>query len=155
MKPIAEEITELRDATVPELVARYRAVFGREPRVKHREWLWKRVAWKIQEQRLGGLSGVGLRKLESLMADIELPTGDDQRTVTGKLAQPRKPKEPAVGTAISRMWKGQEIRVHVRENGFEHDGVLYPSLSATARAITGSRWNGKLFFEITKRKHAP
>ena len=72
--------------------------------------------------------------------------------VTGKLARQRKPGTMKPGTTITRTWRGQEIVVHVRENGFEHDGVLYRSLSAIAKQITGAHWNGKLFFGLTPRK---
>jgi hypothetical protein len=71
-----EEIEALRRAPVPELVARYQEVWGKPPRVKHREWLWKKIAWKIQEQRFGGLSGVAKRRLEELIAESDLPLGD-------------------------------------------------------------------------------
>ena len=69
-KPIAEEIQELRVLPVPELVERYELVFGKPPRVKHRDWLWRRVAWKVQEQRFGGLSTVARRRLDELIDQL-------------------------------------------------------------------------------------
>ena len=51
MKSITDEIGELRGLPIPELVARYEAAFGRAPRVRHREYLWKRIAWRIQGVR--------------------------------------------------------------------------------------------------------
>ena len=151
-KTITNEIDELRAMTVPALVERYREVYGKEPRIRHREWLWKRVAWKVQEQRLGGLSKVAQKRLEELIAEIDLPIDERKRTVSGRLKAPRKPTDPAVGTCITRHWRGREIRVQVLDTGFECDGVVYGSLSAVARAVTGSRWNGKLFFGLTGRK---
>ena len=86
-KTIPEEIAELRAMAVPELVARYEAVFEKAPRVKHRSWLWRRIAWKIQEQRLGGLSTVAKAKLEEvyfhLLNHLHRETGTDALCVAG------------------------------------------------------------------------
>jgi hypothetical protein len=140
VKPIADEIAELRALAVPELVERYKAVFGKPPRVKHREWLWRRVAWKIQEQRFGGLSVVAKRRLEELISELDIP-----------LAAAR-PRSPTVGTSVARVWKDREIRATSVENGWEHEGVVYRSLSAVAKHVTGSHWNGRAFFGLTKRR---
>ena len=131
------------------LAVRYEALYGRPPRVKQREFLWKRCAWKLQEQRLGGLSTVALRKLDELIAEIRLPDEDQLRTVTGRLT---KKGAPVSGSTITREWRGRTLVVHVVEDGFEHEGVRYGSLSAVAFAITGTKWNGKLFFGLTERK---
>lgn len=151
MKTITDEIAELRALPMPELCARYEQLFGRPPRVKHREFVWKRAAWKLQEQRFGGLSDVAKRRLEELIAEIDLPLGDVDRTVTGRLKQPRKTAPPTVGTTITREWRGRELRVLVLENGFEYEGVVYKSLSAVAKAATNSHWNGRLFFGLSGR----
>jgi hypothetical protein len=150
-KPIAEEIAELRAMKVPELVERYTAVFGRAPRVKHREFLWKRIAWKIQELRFGGLSEVARRRLDQLIAELDLPLDEEMRTVTGKLTGCARPAL-AVGTSIERDWRGQHISVRVIEGGFEWNGVAYKSLTAVATAITGTHWNGNHFFRLGKYK---
>jgi hypothetical protein len=154
MRPITEEIRALREMRVPELVARYQQVFGKPPRVKHREWLWKRIAWKIQEQRFGGLSDVAKQRIDDLIADMDLPLGDDRRTVAGTLRGPVKAEGPPAGTTLVRRWHGQDVHVRVVDGGYEHDGVVHRSLSAAARAITGSHWNGRLFFGLSKRKAA-
>lgn len=151
MRSIAAEIETLRAAPVADLVARYAEVYGRPPRVKHREWLWKRIAWKIQERRYGGLSEVAKRRLKELIADIDLPLEDRSRTVTGALRRPAGQTAPALGTVIVREWRGQEIRVTVVTDGFDWEGRVYRSLSAVARAVTGTKWNGRLFFGLSKR----
>src|SRR2546428_14052411 len=102
MKSIAEEIEELRRMKVPELVARYREVFGKEPRVKHREHLWKRIGWKIQEARYGGLSKVAKDRLEEMMAEIERPLTEQQRTVRGVLKSLSKQGATPRGGIITR-----------------------------------------------------
>ena len=65
---------------------------------------------------------------------------------------PRKTRDPLVGTVLTRNWRGQEIRVTALESGYEYDDVVYRSLSAIAREVTGSHWNGKLFFGLTTRR---
>jgi hypothetical protein len=152
MKSIAKEIEALRAMTVPELVERYRQVYGKTPRVKHKEYLWKRISWKIQEIRFGGLSRAAKRRLNELIAEIDLPIDENQRTVTGKIKSTRKPQCLQPGTVLSRQWHGQEIRVIVRDNGFEWNADIYRSLSGVAKAATGSHWNGNLFFGLSSRK---
>jgi hypothetical protein len=58
------------------------------------------------------------------------------------------------GTILSRDYKGRRISVEVRENGFDYDGKLYRSLSAVAQAVTGTKWNGFLFWGLTQSKEA-
>lgn len=153
-KPITQEIQELRAMPVAELVERYEAVYGKPPRTKHREHLWRRIAWKIQEQRFGGLSQTAKLKLEELIAELDLPMAQQGQTVAGQLPKPQKPGIPAVGTVLTREWRGQEVRVTVVEDGVEHEGVVYRSLSAAAKAITGSHCSGPAWFGLTKRKAA-
>ena len=154
VKSIAQKIEELRRLSTNDLVNRYGELYGKAPRVKNREHVWKRCAWKIQEQRFGGLSGVARRRLDELISEIDLPIGEKTRAVTGALKRPPKPGEPPVGTVLTREWHGREISCAVVENGFECEGVVYRSLTAVANAVTGSRWNGKLFFGLVKRKKA-
>ncbi len=154
-RSIADEIAALRAMQVPELVERYEALFGEPPRVKHRDWLWRRIAWKIQEQRFGGLSTVAKRKLDELIAELEIPLTREDRTARGRVGRPARSGDPPAGTTLSRTWHGQEIRTTaVVEGGWEYNGVVYRSLSAVAKAVTGAHWNGRLFFGLTKRKGA-
>jgi Protein of unknown function (DUF2924) len=145
-------INELRGLPVSELAARYEQLFGKPPRCRHRVWLWKRCAWKLQEQRSAGLSEVAKAKLEALIAEIDLPLEDRARTVTGVLIRPRRPGTPAPGTVLTRTWRGQQISVRVLEGGAcEWNGVRYRSLTAAARAISGAHWSGPLFFGLRKQ----
>ncbi|MBU0755604.1 MAG: DUF2924 domain-containing protein [Planctomycetes bacterium] len=151
MKSITAEINALRSLKIPDLVVRYEELFGKPPRIKHREWLFKKVAWKLQEQRFGGLPGPARRRLDEIMAEIELPLDEDAKTATGQIRRPRTPGDPTVGTTLTRTWRGREYRVRVVDEGFELEGVVHKSLSAVARAITGQAWNGPLFFGLRKR----
>ncbi len=153
---LTKQITELRGLSMPALVARYEALFGKPPRVKNREFLWKRICWKIQEERFGGLSGAAKARLEELIAEIKLPAEESRRGVSGKLTPSRAARSEGlkVGTSLVREWHGQQISLKVVEGGFELDGVVHNSLSAAAKAVTGSHWNGKLFFGLVGRKRA-
>jgi len=152
MKTVAQEIAELRAMAVPDLVARYEEVFGKPPRVKNKEHLWRRIAWKVQEVRFGGLPGPARRALNALMAEIELPIKPNQSAVTGRVGASHA--DLAVGTSLAKKWHGHEYRVRVVDGGFELDGVVHKSLSAVAKAITGAAWNGHLFFGLRKRGKA-
>jgi len=151
MKTIVEEIAELRALPVSDLIARYEAVFGQLPRVRHREFLWKRIAWKIQEQRFGGLSSVARDRLESLIAEIDIPIEERTRTATGRLQA--RPTATTVAT-IMKTWRGTEFRATPVDGGYDVNGVVHRSLSAAAFAITGVKWNGRLFFGLTKARRA-
>lgn len=148
MKTVTEEIADLRAMDAAALSERYEVLYGRPPRVRHREHLWRKCAWKLQEQRLGGLSGTARRKLDSLMSEIELPSQEPLRGVV------KEPDPLAPGATLQREWRNQHIEVRVLDRGFEYDGVVYRSLSAIAERITGTHWNGKAFFGVTQRKAA-
>lgn len=145
---IPERIAALQKMAMPDLVIQYRTVFGKDPRVKNRQWLWRRVAWKIQEIAFGGLSNVAKRRIDELIAEMDLPFGLDAA------AAQSRPGAPTPGTTLTRLWHGREIAVRVLDRGFEWDGVPYRSLTAVAKAVTGTHWNGRLFFGVAGRKGA-
>jgi hypothetical protein len=149
-RSIAAEIAELRRLPVAVLVVRYEDAFGQPPRVKHRDWLWRKIAWRVQEQRLGGLSGAAGKRLDELIAGLDVPQ------VTPRTTRAQAPTstngEPPVGSVLVRRWHGREILATRTDAGWECDGVVHGSLSALARAVTGTRWNGRLFFNLTTRK---
>ncbi len=154
MSTIAQRIRELQDMTTAQLAEHYEDVFGRPPRVRNKAFLRRRVAWKIQELKFGGLSEPAKARLDQLISQIDLPLGDPGP------ARPRRATRnganaPLIGTTLVRRWHDQDLRVEVRANGFEWDGALYKSLSAVARAVTGANWNGKLFFGLTTRRKKP
>ncbi len=153
MKSIPQEIAALRAMAVPELVGRYEVAFGKPPRVKHRDWLWRRIAWKLQEQRFGGLSTVAKKRLDELIAELDLPLSG-KRTVRGKVNGRGTASDPVVGTVLVRKWREQEICATRTEEGWEHDGVLHRSLSAVAKAVTGSHVSGPAWFGLVPRKRA-
>ena len=147
MKPISEEIAELRAMNVAELVERYAQVFGKLPRCKQPTWLWRKIAWKIQEQRFGGLSETAKARLEELIAEIDLPLGGVRKQIKAA-----RWNGTTLGTTVARIWKGREVTATAVGGGWEHDGTVYRSLSAIAKHLTGSHWNGRHFFGLTKRR---
>ncbi|ACY13230.1 putative bacteriophage related protein [Haliangium ochraceum DSM 14365] len=147
----AVEIAALRKLSVGELQERYRALFGRESRSRNRGWLLKRLAYRMQELRHGGLSREAREHARELAkdthlrarlpSDFELPRKAPQKHV-------RDPRLPAVGTALRKEHGGELHEVAVLADGFEYRGRRYRSLSGIARAITGTSWNGYAWFGL-------
>jgi hypothetical protein len=145
MRSIADEVEVLRAMDRPSLHARYVEVFGKEPRVKHKSYLWRRIAWKLKERELGGLSSKAKEVLERLLAEIRLPEREPIRTASGKLRAPAEKDAPAVGTTYVRRWRDHDLRFTIVEAGVEVDGVIHKSLSAAIQSTTGGHWNPSVF----------
>lgn len=145
---IAKDIARLRDLSMAELLDEYQRAFGKPPRVKHRAYLWKRIAWKLEEVRTGGLSMVAKARLEELIAQLGIDFSD--RSATGV---PKDVSQPELlpGTSITRDYKGKRLAVHILEEGFEFKGETFKSLSGVAKAATGQHMNGRAFFGLTKK----
>ncbi len=159
---IVSQINALRRMTVGELREKYREVYGEDTRSGNKDWLWKRIAWRIQELKFGGLSERAKRRAAELAneADIRLRvpkgafdgvSGAVRKGGAGKSsgAVARNRRAPLPGTTLTREYKGVIHTVKVLDIGFEYEGRRYKSLSAIAREITGSHWNGNLFFNIS------
>lgn len=165
LRSIEAEITSLEAMTAAELCARYADEFGKVPRSRNRLWLLRTLAYRVQENRLGGMSMVARRRLEALMAQVELPgepahrsspPSEPQRSNYARAAGPLdRPsglnaadgqRRLRTGAVITKTWHGRELRLTVRDDGFELDGKVHRSLSAAAKAVTGAHWNGRLFW---------
>jgi hypothetical protein len=133
-------LAALPGKTTPELRQLWRDLYDREPPPYNKPFLVKRLAYRIQELAYGGLSARAEAKLSELIEE------EDQR-VKGKRPA-RKGGRPIAGTRLIREWKGVEHAITVLADGYEYQGRPYKSLSAIARAITGTRWNGPLFFGV-------
>jgi hypothetical protein len=129
---IAAEIAGIH-ALPPEGLRRtWRAVFGRTPPASlSTSLLGRMIAWHIQERAFGGLDRDSRRFLDSLAR-------------AG--GSPRRRLKP--GTVLVRDYQGQRHTVTVGREGFDWQGTSYPSLSAIARAITGTAWSGPRFFAL-------
>ncbi len=149
---IPVQIAKLQTLTVGELRVEYERVFGEQARSRNKTWLWRRIAWRIQELEYGGLSERAKRRLEELMPDAELalrvPPGRLQKARDNAVHQTRDRRLPRPGTALLKTYKGQRVVVEVLHDGFSYEGQVFRSLSAVARAITGTHWNGWAFFGL-------
>jgi hypothetical protein len=150
---LTRELALLRQMSVPELRDKYAEVFGEATKTANRAWLVKRVAWRLQALAEGDLSERARRRAEELARDADLrlnpPKGDavpDERPVPRTIAFKADGRLPVPGTVLTRRYKGNNLQIRVLADGFEFDGQVYGSLSAVARAITGSHCNGYLFF---------
>ena len=162
MADITEQLAALGHMTVGELRERYQEVYGEPTRSRNKDYLRKQVAWRIQEMAEGGLSERALARIEELAREGVGP--ETWGTRRARLAAMRLPgtdarsyrdeRLPAVGSVITRKHKGVEHLVTIREDGFEHEGRVYTSLSQVAQAITGTHWNGYLFFGLKKQAKA-
>jgi hypothetical protein len=144
---IAERVAAIQKLAVPDLVERYAALFGQPPHCRNRTWLWRNVAWKLQELHYGGLPPDARARLEQII-DEHIRPMVAERKVHGRVATPR---ELSPGTVLTREWHGRQARCEVTDAGFVVAGIPYGSLSAAANAVTGQRWNGRLFWGLTKR----
>ena len=156
---VAKELAALKAMTVPELRARYAEVFGEECRSRHKQFLWKRLIWRMQANEEGELSERARRRAEELANDADLrihapkaPVVTAAGVTIGRLAAPADSGLPLPGTLLTRQYKGRLVQVLVREKGFEHEGTVYRSLSAVAHAVTGSHWSGHLFFNLGRKE---
>jgi hypothetical protein len=151
MKPaIAKQVDALGDMTVAELREKYQAVFGEPTTSRHKDHLRKRIAWGLQAREEGGLSERALRRAEELARDSDLRLLAPARTVVGHFKPSQDRRLPMPGAVITREYQGRVISVLVLQDGFEYEGQIYRSLSAVAKAVTGSHWNGYGFFGIAK-----
>lgn len=148
---VARDLAAISNMTVGELTEKYREVFGEPTRSRNKAYLQKKVAWRIQELAEGGLSTRALERVGELA--VFAPAR--WRPLIGKpSAQPksdRDPRLPEPGTAIAREFGGDVHEVIVRDDDFEYRGRRYATLSRVAREVTGTNWNGYLFFGLQRR----
>ena len=137
-------LAALKTAATPALKQQWRALFGTEPPPYNRRVLESRLAYRIQELAYGGLKPETLARLEAL--------GDQLDGGKITVRRMRGDDKPIAGTRLIREWQGVEHTVTVLNDGYEWQGRPYRSLSAIARAITGTRWNGWVFFGLKNRR---
>ena len=139
---VLARLAALKTATTPALKQEWRALFGAEPPPYNRRFLESRLAYRVQELAFGGLKPETVARLEAL----------GEQFSGGKVTVRRTHGDrPLAGTRLVREYQGVPHTVTVRTDGFEYQGRLYKSLSAIARHITGTRWNGILFFGLRSR----
>ena len=137
---VLARLAALKTATTPDLRQRWRDLFDTEPPRYNRRFLESRLAYRVQELHFGGLKPETVERLEAL----------GEALANGRKPALREEHRPIAGTRLIREWQGVEHCVTVRDVDFEYQGRPYRSLSAVARAITGTRWNGPLFFGLRR-----
>lgn len=161
---LKQQIAALRQMTVTQLRQQHLELFGETNPAGHREYLFRRVAWRLQARAEGELDDRA-RRIRARAK--ELARDADVRTTPPEAFKDRQGKPdtkaemhrgtlkvdddrlPTPGTVLTRKFKGITYSVTIMPVGFEMDGDIYKSLSAVAKAITGSHWNGYLFFGLT------
>jgi hypothetical protein len=153
---VRQEIESLRKLKTKELKLRYRELFGEDSPSSNHQHLFRRIAWRMQAQAADYLSERAKERAAQLAKDLDLrlraPRGFWEQLVkaNGASESQRDPRLPAAGTILERSYQGKTIIVTVLEQGFSYNGQTYGSLSAIAHQVTGTRWNGFLFFGLMK-----
>jgi hypothetical protein len=143
--PVLAQLVALKTAPIGALRQKWRELFEREPPLYNRRYLESRLAYRIQELAYGGLKPETIERLEALADEFEGKGGKRRRAIESR---------PIAGTRLIREWKGVEHCVTVRNDDFEYQGRPFTSLSSIARTITGTRWNGLVFFGLKNQRGA-
>ena len=141
---VLAQVAALKTMSITELKARWRELFDSEPPAFNRRYIADRLAHRIQELAYGGLRPQTVERLEALGEALD---GGDPAKRRSRVDHDR----PVAGTKLAREWQGTEHVVVVLADGYEWQGRPYKSLSAVARAIAGSRWNGWTFFGLKRQ----
>ena len=139
-------LAAIKTTPTPDLKQQWRELFAAEPPPYNRRFLETRLAYRVQELAYGGLKPETVRRLEELGEQL-----DGGNPILRRI---RGDDIPIVGTRLVREYQGADHSVTVLHDGFEYQGRPYKSLSSIARAITGTRWNGWLFFGLKNRRAA-
>jgi len=137
---VVARIAGLPDLSIEEMRALWRELFGSENPTPNRQFMERRIAYKLQEIEFRkvdpNLLERNKRRIKALME-------------TGKVRKLDRDIRLMPGTVLTREYQGVEHRVAVAQDGqYEFEGRRYPSLSMIAREITGTRWSGPLFFGV-------
>lgn len=139
MDELLDTLEYLRGQTIDAVMAEWRRQLGTgPPRLRSRDVLVYLLAWRLQEREHNGLSASVKYRLRRLERERQTPS-DAPRRIR---------REALPGTVLAREWKGATHHVAVTTTGFEYAGRCYRSLSEVARAITGTRWSGPVFFGL-------
>ncbi len=156
------EIEKLRRASLAALREKHRELFAEETACRHREHLFRRIAWRLQALAEGDLTERARQRAQQIARDADLRIvaprdfftvdGAPVRTARGEGSRRSDCRLPLPGTVLTRKWKGRNLLVEVLPNGFRFENQHYASLSAIAVAVTGTRWNGLAFFGLNAKR---
>jgi len=150
-----QQIDQLRHLTIAQLKLKYRELFGQPSHSNHKDYLFRRVAWRVQALAEGGLSERARRHAQELATDADLRlcapkrlAGTPPAVLTARASRQRDPRVPPAGTQLIKRHKDETLTVTVLEEDYQYRERVYKSLSAIAREVTGTQWNGYLFFGL-------
>lgn len=142
---VLQQLALLNGMTLPQLQEKWISLFGGSPHNYKREVIVRRLAHRLQEIYFGKISDTIKSKVDEAIAT------DPICKTEATLSQVKKEDSNLLsGTRLIRIWNGKKYEVITKEGGFEFEGRYFRSLSAIAREITGTRWNGKVFFGVKK-----
>ena len=143
---VLRQIADLPNLSHDELKQLWRALNGNDPPAYNRQFIIKRLAYRIQEIAYGGLSEDAHAKMDVVLTRH----GYDENAMPSRRSRrPQRARDlPVIGSKLAREWNGRRYEVEVLRDGFEFGGRKFRSLSAIAKAITGTHWNGRAFFGI-------
>ena len=139
---IVARLAALKATRTPDLRTMWWDLFETDPPRQNRRFLESRLAYRIQELEFGELKPTIVERLVAL--------GEKLDGGNAEVRKRRTDDRPIAGTRLIREYQGIEHCATVLADGFEYQGRPYKSLSAIARAITGTRWNGWVFFGIRR-----
>jgi hypothetical protein len=158
---VDKEVAALQRMTVGELREKFADVFGEPTNARHKQWLVKRIAWRMQALIEGDISERARQRAAELANDADLRTSapkaakpteaTPERTKLATLAVAIDDRLPLPGTILMREYKGQTLQVRVLPQGFEFEGEVFKSLSAVAKKISGQHCNGYHFFRLRQQ----
>ena len=164
---LARDLAVLPNLTVGQLRQRYANVFGEPTKSGNKTWLVKHIAWRLQAMAEGDLSerarqcaaelanDADLRLSPPKMRNLPTANSDAAALCCAAIVEPAQVKTdrrlPLPGGILSRPYKGQQLQVTILQSGFAYQGKVFASLSAVAKAITGSHCNGYLFFRLVAK----
>lgn len=159
---VEKAVYSLSNLNIPALKARYRELFGEETRSSNKEFLRRRISWRLQAQAKGDLSERARQRIAAIADESDLRTRAPRGFLPWAAQAPSGLAQgthndlrlPPPGTELRRRFKNRDIVVKVLARGYEYEHQRYRSLSAVAREVTGTRWNGLLFFGLTERRSA-
>ena len=149
------KVAKLSDLTIGQLAAKYEKLFGEKCRPRNRRYVHRRIAWKLQADDEGGLSEQAILRATVVAGEslIRLTPPKSRRSKKeSKVPEKWDPRLPSPGNLIERQDKGKMLHVLKLTDCFEYDGERYKSLTAVARAITGTHCNGFHFFKLGQTK---
>ena len=147
-----QHIDQLRQMTTAQLQLKYRELFGQKSHSNHKEYLFRRVAWRMQAVAEGGLSERARAYAREIATDADLrlcapkkPIETQPATRVANASRQLDPRVPPPGTQLIKRYKDETLTVTVLEDGYQYGQRVYRSLSAIAREVTGTQWNWYLF----------